>query len=74
MRLMRENGDVTDAYFVKGGMATIASDVCVVATEAVVPAKDIDLAKAESLAQDEERGADERNFYRSIAEKLKIMK
>jgi len=74
LRLMRDNGEVTDAYFVKGGIAVIASDECVVATEAVVAMKDIDLAKAESFAQDEERGSEERSFYRYIADKLKTMK
>ncbi len=74
LRLMNERAETTKAYFVKGGVAHVASDACLIATEMFVDAKELTVDDAERLANDETLGEEERLFYRVAANKLKTMK
>jgi len=49
VRILDDNNQVTEEYFVSGGAADIKEDTCAVLTEAAINRKDVDLAKAREL-------------------------
>lgn len=49
VRILDEQNQVIEEYYVSGGAADIKEDTCSILTEAAINRKEIDLAKAEEL-------------------------
>ncbi len=74
LHLLDEQAVPFESYFVKSGVAHVASDSCIVAAEEVVSANEITLAEAEKCACDESLSGSRRCFYSEIARILKLKK
>lgn len=62
---MDSNNKLLKKWFISGGFADVANNVCKVAADKVVDLATIDLGQIEQHAQED-------NFYKSIAQYLKV--
>jgi len=65
LRILNEHGQIIERYFISSGVATVADDLCVVASEHIINVNDIDVATAASCDDD---------FHQMVAEELKALK
>lgn len=67
VRILDDNNQIAEEYFVSGGAADIKEDTCMILTESAINRKDVDLAKACEL-YDEFCNP----FYKWLIEQLEI--
>lgn len=75
MHILDANGKPTETYFLKGGVAEVASNQCMVAAEDAFTFDRMSLPQVEELlSREEEYHLGDRGFYQMIADYLKSMK
>lgn len=67
LQIVDEKGEIQKRFFVKEGIATVANDVCVVASENIIPFGDISIDEALQKAKDDA-------FYQTIVDCLSSVK
>lgn len=67
VQVMAENGSVQSRFFIKKGIATIANDSCLVASEQIIPFEKINFEEVEQKAETD-------SFYQMISDCMKAEK
>lgn len=67
LHILDENNEITDSYFIDGGVADIANDTCFISTSRFIGKSHISIDKALEL---KEKMPDNAKFYQMIAEYL----
>jgi F-type H+-transporting ATPase subunit epsilon len=67
LKILDNDGNITDIYFIDGGIADIADNVCTISTPHFIARHKIDMAKALELKNGE---SDNSSFYQMIIDSL----
>lgn len=65
LRVLDEQGQIIERFFISSGVATVVDDLCVVASEHIVATTNIDITAASAYDDD---------FHQMVVEELKALK